>query len=77
MIQSFVPSPSADTLPAKLGDAAFWKLITDFSEPDGVYAFQVVTSNNAAAGLHQHVIRISLRSRGFQPWLASMKEFIQ
>jgi hypothetical protein len=28
---------AADPLPARLSDAAFWKLISDFSEPDGTF----------------------------------------
>jgi len=38
-------SRAADTLPAQLSDAEFWKLITDFSEPDGYYQYTVITSN--------------------------------
>ena len=40
-----IPSRAADTLPAELSDTAYWKLISDFSEPTGSYPFQVVTSN--------------------------------
>jgi hypothetical protein len=36
---------AADTLPAQLSDAAFWKMIADFSEPDGYYQYVVITSN--------------------------------
>lgn len=37
-----------DTLPSQLSDAAFWKMITDFSEPEGPYPFRVVTSNEVS-----------------------------
>src|SRR5262245_17467818 len=47
-VTTIVRSNAADTLPAQLSDAAYWKMISDFSEPDGVYAFQVVTSNETA-----------------------------
>ena len=39
---------AADTLPAQLSDAAYWKLISDFSEPDGYYQYTVITSNETA-----------------------------
>ena len=42
---AILPSLAADTLPAELSDAAYWKMISDFSEPDGQFPFQVVTSN--------------------------------
>jgi hypothetical protein len=38
-------SRAADTLPSQLSDAEYWKLITDFSEPDGFYQYTVTTSN--------------------------------
>jgi hypothetical protein len=38
-------SRAADTLPAQLSDAAYWKMISDFSEPDGYYEFNVYTGN--------------------------------
>ena len=31
---AIIPSRAADTLPSQLSDAAFWKLISDSSEPD-------------------------------------------
>ena len=39
---------AADTLPAQLSDVAYWKLISDFSEPDGYYQYTVTTSNETA-----------------------------
>jgi hypothetical protein len=35
----------ADTLPASLNDQEFWKLVTDFSEPGGSFAFEMFMSN--------------------------------
>src|SRR5215468_7342041 len=34
-----------DTLPTALTDQAFWKMITDFSEPGGTFAFEMFMSN--------------------------------
>jgi len=48
LVLVIVPSRGADTLPAQLSDAAFWKMITDFSEPDGYYQYVVITSNETA-----------------------------
>jgi hypothetical protein len=50
---AIVPTRAADTLPAQLSDAAFWKVITDFSEPDGFFQYVVITSNETA---YQEVI---------------------
>src|SRR5262245_35661905 len=36
---------AADTLPQSLSDQAFWKLITDFSEPGGDFVFEMYMSN--------------------------------
>lgn len=36
---------AADTIPSQLSDADYWKLISDFSEPDGYYQYTVITSN--------------------------------
>jgi hypothetical protein len=43
-----VPTHAADTLAAQIPDAAYWKLITDLSEPDGYYQYTVITSNETA-----------------------------
>jgi hypothetical protein len=45
---AIIPSRAADTLPAELSDATYWKMISDFSEPDGPFMYQVVTSNETA-----------------------------
>jgi hypothetical protein len=43
---SFSPvAGAAETLPPDLSDAAYWKLISDFSEPDGYFQLEIVTSN--------------------------------
>ena len=36
---------AADTLPSQLTDQEFWKLITDFSEPDGFFRSDNLLSN--------------------------------
>jgi hypothetical protein len=36
---------AADTLPAAISDAAFWKMISDFSEPGGTFDFEMYMSN--------------------------------
>ena len=36
---------AVDTLPTSLTDQAFWKMITDFSEPGGTFAFEMFMSN--------------------------------
>src|SRR5437867_12537134 len=39
---AIIPSRAADTLPSQLTDAAYWKMISDFSEPDGYYQYTVI-----------------------------------
>src|SRR5262249_15837355 len=39
-------SRAADTLPASLTDAEFWKMISDFSEKGGTFAFEMFISND-------------------------------
>jgi hypothetical protein len=43
------PTPDApavpDSLPAQLSDAAFWQIVTDFSEPDGYFRSDNLLSN--------------------------------
>ncbi len=39
---------SAEKLPARLSDEAFWKLITDFSEPGGIFVSDNFVSNEMA-----------------------------
>ena len=48
LAMSVVSFGAADTLPAQLTDTSFWKMITDFSEPDGYYQYTVITSNETA-----------------------------
>src|SRR4030095_2382062 len=36
---------AADTLPATITDNAFWKMISDFSEAGGSFAFEMFMSN--------------------------------
>jgi hypothetical protein len=38
-------SLSADTLPPSLSDQDFWKIVTDYSEPGGDFAFEMYMSN--------------------------------
>jgi hypothetical protein len=38
----------ADTLPAQLSDAAYWKIITEFSEPGGAFQLEIITSNETS-----------------------------
>jgi hypothetical protein len=38
----------ADTLPAQLTDAEYWKMITDFSEPDKPFQLEIITSNETS-----------------------------
>src|SRR5678815_5448069 len=35
----------ADTLPVSITDPAYWKMISDFSEPGGTFAFEMFMSN--------------------------------
>jgi len=50
---SVVPIRSADTIPAELTDAAFWKMISDFSEPGGSFQLEIITSNEQS---YQYVL---------------------
>jgi hypothetical protein len=38
----------ADTLPAQLSDAEFWKMVTTFSEPDRSFQLEIITSNETS-----------------------------
>jgi hypothetical protein len=42
------PSRAADTIPAQLTDAAYWKMISDFSEPGGFFQLEIITSNEVS-----------------------------
>ena len=45
-VLSLIPLRAADTLPARLADDAYWRLITDLSEvPPGSYPYSVFTGN--------------------------------
>jgi len=50
---SVVPFRAADTIPAELSDAAFWKMISDFSEPGGSFQLEIITSNEQS---YQYVL---------------------
>jgi len=39
------PFTQASSLPAQLSDTEFWRLVTEFSEPNGDYAYQNFVSN--------------------------------
>jgi hypothetical protein len=41
-------SRAAETLPAQLSDAEYWKIVSDFSEPNGYFQFDIVTSNEVS-----------------------------
>src|SRR4051812_34514738 len=48
-----VAYPAAAQIPAQLSDETFWHLVTDFSEPGGMFRSDNFISNEA---LFQHVI---------------------
>ena len=41
-------SRAADTLPVQLSDADYWKMISDFSEPNGYFQHEIITSNETS-----------------------------
>src|SRR6516165_2068777 len=41
-------SRAAETLPSQLTDAECWKMISDFSEPNGYFQYEIVTSNETS-----------------------------
>jgi len=43
-----IASRAADTIPAQLTDAAYWKMISDFSEPGGSFQLEIITSNETS-----------------------------
>src|SRR6266704_1431860 len=51
---------SAQELPARLSDEAFWRVVTDFSEPGGRFVSDNFVSNELAT---QHVLSDLIRSR--------------
>jgi len=36
---------AADTLPARISDAEFWRMVTEFSEPNGPYPYENYVGN--------------------------------
>jgi hypothetical protein len=48
LISQILALGAADTLPTEISDAAFWKIVSDFSEPNGYYQYTVITSNETA-----------------------------
>src|SRR5262249_10024517 len=50
---TIIPSRAADTLPSQLSDAAYWKMISDFSEPDRYFQLEIIQSNEVA---YQYVL---------------------
>src|SRR5262245_57267699 len=46
IIASAAPAtPPADTLPSQISDAEFWRLVTEFSEPNGPYPYENYVGN--------------------------------
>src|ERR1051326_7199564 len=41
-------SRAAETLPQQLSDAEFWKIVSEFSEPNGYFQYEIVTSNETS-----------------------------
>ena len=55
-----IPSQAADTIPGQLTDAAYWKMISDFSEPGGSFQLEIITSNEVT---YQYVMPQLTRKR--------------
>src|SRR5262245_21243508 len=48
------PGPrAAEVLPAQISDADYWKMISEFSEPNGYFQYDIVTSNETS---YQYVL---------------------
>src|SRR5215831_9951589 len=45
---AMLSSKAADTLPARYSDAEFWRMVTDFSEPGGAFAYENFVSNEVS-----------------------------
>jgi hypothetical protein len=45
LVPTAISRTAADTLPAELDDASFWRMVSDFSEPEGYYEYAIITSN--------------------------------
>lgn len=57
-----VPTPTshaAESLPVQISDEAFWRMVTDMSEPDGYFQFENFLSNELG---YQYVIPRLLRN---------------
>lgn len=48
-----VTSGAAQSLPAQLSDAEYWKMISGFSEPSGYFQHEIITSNETS---YQYVL---------------------
>src|SRR5262245_32995480 len=55
---SALSSSAAETLPAQISDAEYWKMIADFSEPDGYFQYPIVTSNEVS---YQYILPALMR----------------
>ncbi len=47
-IRPVPPSRAAEVLPPQLSDSEFWKLVSEFSEPDGYFQLEIITSNEVS-----------------------------
>jgi hypothetical protein len=45
ILLAIVTLRAADTLPSQLSDTEFWKILSEFSEPNGYFQYPIVTSN--------------------------------
>ena len=45
---AMVSSKAADTLPSRYTDAEFWRILTDFSEPNGAFPYENFVSNEVS-----------------------------
>ena len=55
---------AADTLPAKLDDASFWKLISDLSEPNGEFQSENLLSNETDFPIVMSTLKTTVPSGG-------------
>ena len=59
-----VPVRAADSLPTKLDDGSYWKLITDLSEPNGEFQSENLLSNETDFPLVMSTLKSSVSSAG-------------